>query len=220
MKKIAVILAGCGHRDGTEIHEASITMLTLELEGAKLECVSIDKDQTAVVNHLNGEKVNETRSLLREAARIARGKIKPISQISADEIDGVVIPGGFGAALNLCDYATKGINDMSVDKELESFLIKVYEQKKPIGAICIAPVILAKVFAKYQPKITLGTDKNIAAQITQINAVHVDCLSDDCVVDEKNLFVTTPAFMVAQNIKDIYPGINKLSRKILNLSKK
>ncbi len=218
MKKVGVILHGCGHQDGTEIHEAVITLLCLEQANLSPFCVSIDKPQTRVQDHLKQRALSENRNILIESARIARGKVKTIQEVSADELDGIIIPGGFGAVLNLSNYFEKGI-EMSVDLELEKLLKYIHKKNKPIGAICIAPVILAKVFGGLHPLLTIGTDKETAAKIESLGAIHKNCSADDCVVDEKNRFLTTPAYMLATSIKELYSGIGKLVNRFAEFVK-
>lgn len=216
MNKVGVILSGCGHQDGAEIHESVITMLALEEDGAELQLFSIDKAQTKVVNHIKGEVTKEKRNVMVESGRIARGKIRPVKEASVDELDAVVIPGGFGAALNLCNFAEKG-PAMKVDPDVEKLLRAMYDAKKPIGAVCIAPVILAKVFGPEKVTLTIGSDPGVAEKVGQMGAKHVVCTVDNCVVDEENRVVTTPAYMLGTCVKDIHGGIRKLAREVLRL---
>ena len=220
-KRIGVILCGAGHRDGSEIHESVIAMLSLLEEGAELQCLSLNKSQVNVIDHLTGSPSHEKRNMLTESARIARGKIVDIASKTADvwasELDGLVLPGGFGSAFNLCTYAQKG-EHMTVDDSVENLLKAMYVNKKPIGAICIAPVILSKVFGEYHPKITIGTDPSTAEKVEKMGAAHVNCQPDDCVVDAIHKLVSTPAYMLAENCSEFYPGIKKLARHVLKMA--
>ena len=220
MKKVAVILNGSGHRDGSEIHEAVLTLLGIELAGATWEAIALDKPQARVINHINGEiDVDSTsRSMLEESARIARGRIKDLRQANIDDYVAVVIPGGNGTASNLCDFATAGSN-MSVVSEVASFLEAARSRGKPIGAVCIAPMILAKVFSKKGVQLTLGAAEGAAAKAARtMGASVIECKADDCIVDEAQKIVTTPAYMLDANIAQIAEGIFKLARQIVRLS--
>lgn len=217
MKKIAVILHGCGVNDGTEIHEAVCTMLGLQRHGAELSYFAPDLPQARVVNHLTDEVVESERSMLQEAARIARGDIKVWTQCVADDFDGLVIPGGTGTAFNLCDFAMAGEN-MKVHDHLSKLLVDFQKKGKPIGAVCIAPVIVAKVFGEQGVKVTIGTDEGVASKVKAMGAVHVDCEVDDCVVDETLKIVTTPAYMLGKNAFEISKGIGKLADELLRLA--
>lgn len=218
MKKVAVILSGCGFKDGSEIHESVLAMLGLEQAGAVVSCFAPEQPQTMVVNHRTGATIDAERSVIDEAARIARGEIKPLKDLSPADFDAVVLPGGFGAAMNLCDFASKGA-EMSVNPDLEKFLMGMHEAGKPIGAICIAPVILAKVFGRQGARITIGTDKETAAALTKLGVQHVDCSPDDMIVDDANKLVTTPAYMLGASVGDVAPGIFKLTKEVVRLTK-
>ena len=197
-KKIAVILNGCGHRDGSEIHEAVLTLLAIEQLGATWEALALDKNQASVLSHLDGSTDTDSspRNMLKESARIARGRIRNLHEVSARIYDAVIIPGGSGTASNLCDFAVSGKN-MSVNPAVRDFLLEAHGLKKPIGAICIAPVLLASVFGKFGVKLTLGEARGGAALAAEaMGAVVRDCRADQCVVDEAVRVVTTPAYML------------------------
>src|SRR5512133_2943461 len=158
MKKIGVILSGCGVNDGSEIHEAVITLLAIDRAGAEAICMAPDIEQMQVVNHLTGTPVaGEKRNVLVESARIARGKIRNLKEVKGNEIDALILPGGFGAAKNLCDFALKGAA-CAVNPEVERLLREVHQAGKPIGALCIAPALVARILGKEQPTVTIGTD--------------------------------------------------------------
>jgi enhancing lycopene biosynthesis protein 2 len=218
MARIAVILHGCGARDGSEVHEATLTLLALDLLGASVQCFAPTEEQAHVVDHLSGKECDETRWMHIEAARIARGKIKNISDLRESDFDGIVIPGGSGTAVNLCSFAHDGAK-MKVNAKLEQILREFHKSGKPIGAICIAPVILAKVFGSVHPILTIGNDAKTAAAMQEMGAKHQSCDVESCVVDRQNLLVTTPAYMLAQSIRELWPGIQALCQQIVELAK-
>ncbi|MBC8525854.1 MAG: isoprenoid biosynthesis glyoxalase ElbB [Candidatus Cloacimonetes bacterium] len=217
-KNIGVVLAGSGWQDGSEIHEAVLTLLYLDKASAKIIMMAPDLKQMNVVHHLTNETVHaESRNTLVEAARIARGDVKDIKDITPTELDALIIPGGFGVAKNLCDFATKGEN-LTVNPFLEKMILELHKRKKPLGFMCISPVIAAKVLGKYHPKITIGNDEGTANIIEKLGAQHINCPVDKIVVDEDNNIVTTPAYMLGPSIAYISKGIEKLVKKVLELS--
>ena len=218
-KKIAVILNGCGHRDGSEIHEAVLTLLAIEQAGASWEALALDKNQASVLNHRDGsvEKNGSPRNMLNESARIARGRISNLQDVTAKNYDAVIIPGGSGTASNLCDFAVAG-KHMSVNATVRDFLVEAHGLKKPIGAICIAPVLLANVFGKMGVQLTLGDARGGAALAAEaMGAVIRDCRADQCVVDEVVRVVTTPAYMLDATMRDISIGISSLVNELILL---
>ncbi|MBN2644983.1 MAG: isoprenoid biosynthesis glyoxalase ElbB [Desulfuromonadaceae bacterium] len=219
MAKVGVVLAGCGVYDGSEIHEAVISLLALDRAGAEICCVAPNGPQMHVVNHLTGEvSEGESRNILVEAARIARGKIADLVGVSAADFDAIVIPGGFGAAKNLCDFAVKG-PDCCVHPEVARLIREMVVAGKPVGAICIAPALLAAILGEDQksPEVTIGTDSGTAAALTAMGAKHVNCAVDDCVVDRRLKLVTTPAYMLAGSIAEAAQGIEKAIKTLLEL---
>ncbi len=218
--RVGVILAGCGVLDGSEIHEATLTLLYLDQEKTETIIMAPDIEQMHVINHVSQEtEKGESRNVLIEAARIARGNIKDLSLIKAEDIDALILPGGFGAAKNLSDFAVEG-EKFEVNPDVEKLILDTYNAKKPIGFICIAPVIAAKVLGKYNPEITIGHDKSTARTIENLGAVHIPCNVNNIIVDEKNLVVTTPAYMLGPEISDVAQGIKKLVGKIIELAAK
>lgn len=215
-KKIGVLLSGCGVFDGSEIHEAVLTMLFLSRAGAKILCTAPDVDQFHVINHMTQEVVNEKRNVLLESARIARGDITDLRQVSAAQLDGVILPGGFGAAKNLSDFAFKG-PEAEVDPEVARLIQDMAAARKPIGAICIAPAVLAKALAERHPVVTIGNDVGTARSIEVMGGVHQERPVDGICVDEANRLVTTPAYMVGPGIKDVALGIEKLVAKVMEM---
>ena len=216
MHKIAVLLSGSGVMDGSEIHESVLTLLALDKEGLEYICAAPNKDQSQVINHITNQPQNEKRNMLVESARIARGKIKDIKDLNPKEIDAVILPGGFGAACNLSSFANNGSN-AKVLPEVESFLKEMHKLKKPIGAICIAPVILGKIFGLQNVEITIGNDEGTAKALEAMGAKHLNKPADDIVIDNKNLIVTTPAYMLAKGPKEVEAGVSKLVKAIVKM---
>jgi len=215
-QKIGVLLSGCGYLDGAEIHEATLALYFLDKAGAEIICMAPDKDQMHVVDH-NAEQPQdgETRNVRREAARIARGNVKDVAAVKADDLDALIIPGGFGAAKNLCTFAVDG-PDCSVDPGVEALVTAVHAAKKPIGALCIAPALIAKILgADHHVELTIGNDAATAAALTKLGAKHTDQAVDDIVVDEGNKVVSTPCYMLGPGPAKVGAGIEKLVAKVL-----
>ncbi|MCG3181867.1 MAG: Glyoxalase ElbB [Phycisphaerae bacterium] len=218
-KRVAVVLSGCGFLDGAEIHEAVITLLHLDRAGAEIVCCAPEIPQADVVNHVCKEKqAGEKRRVLIESARIARGRIKPLSEVSAGAVDAVILPGGFGAAKNLCTFAAAG-PACEVNGDVARLLRDARKTGKPIGVICIAPVVAAKVLGGVEPKVslTIGNDAETAKAIEAMGARHVNCAVDQIVTDEANKIVSTPAYMLARGPADVDAGVGKLVAKVLQL---
>jgi len=213
-KKVGVLLAGCGVFDGSEIHEAVLTLLFLDRAGAEIVCMAPDMDQMHVINHLTQEVTPENRNVLVESARIARGAIQNVKAIQASDIDALIIPGGFGAAKNLSDFAVKGA-DAVVRQDVQRLLNAMAAAGKPIGAICIAPATLTKAVADQKPEVTIGNDVGTAAAIAQMGGKHQNCTVDMIHVDQGNRLVTTPAYMLGPGIKDVAVGIEKLVQQVM-----
>jgi len=216
MKKVGIVLSGCGVNDGSEIHEAVLSLLAIARNGAEAVCFAPDKSQSDVVNHLTGESMAESRNVLIEAARIARGAIQPLALASADTLDALIVPGGFGAAKNLSNFASQGA-ECTVDPDLKRLALAMHAAGKPLGFICIAPAMLPKIF-DFPLRLTIGTDIDTAELLEEMGAEHVPCPVDDIVVDEDNKVVTTPAYMLAQNIAEAATGIDKLVARVLVLA--
>ena len=216
MPRIGVLLSGCGVFDGCEIHEAVITLLALDRAGAEVMCMAPDADQHDVINHLTQEPMDEKRNVLVESARIARGEIRNVKDVTAGELDGLVIPGGFGAAKNLSDFAVKG-SGAEVNPDVERLLIEMVSAGKPVGALCIAPATLVRALGDRGPEVTIGSDPDTASAIEAMGGVHKVCTVDMVHVDARNKVVTTPAYMLGPGIKDVARGIEKLVAKVLEL---
>lgn len=217
--KIGVLLAGCGVFDGAEIHEATLTLYFLDKAGVEAVIMAPDISQKEVINHLTGEPMNEKRNVLVEAARIARGNIKNIEEVSANDIDGIIMPGGYGVAKNFSDFLEKGA-DMTVIPQVKNLLVEVLKAGKPIGAICISPVIVAAALKEAKPSVTIGTDVDVAKVIEDMGARHLSCPVSEMVVDEENKIVSTPAYMLGRSIKEVAEGIEKLVNEVIRLAKK
>ncbi|MFH2058958.1 MAG: isoprenoid biosynthesis glyoxalase ElbB [Pseudomonadota bacterium] len=215
--KAGVLLSGCGVYDGSEIHEAVLTLLFLDRAGAQILCMAPNIDQLHVVNHLSGEANDEKRNVLIESARIARGDIKDLKDMTASDMDLLIVPGGFGAAKNLCSFAIDG-PDATINPEVKRLIEEMIEAKKPIGALCIAPAVLARALGSKNTEVTIGNDAGTADAIESMGATHIQCGVKDIHVDEKNKIVTTPAYMLGPDIKNVAVGIEKLVAKVLELA--
>jgi enhancing lycopene biosynthesis protein 2 len=216
MAKIGVCLSGCGVQDGSEIHEAVLTLLALDRSNTQIVCLSPDMEQHHVANHASGKDSKEKRNVLVEAARIARGNIKNIKEIKASDIDALIFPGGYGAALNLCNFAVAG-EKCTVQPEVKRLIEAMHAEGKPLGAICIAPAILACVLGGKHVRLTIGNDHGTASKLEAMGAKHVECKVNDIVVDDANKVVTTPAYMLANRISEAAEGIEKLVKKIVTM---
>jgi enhancing lycopene biosynthesis protein 2 len=213
-KKIGVLLSGCGVFDGSEIHEAVLTLLFLDQAGAEIVCMAPDSNQMHVIDHTDQSVADQQRNVLVESARIARGNIVDLATVRADQIDGLILPGGFGAAKNLSDFAVKG-PDATVHPQVQRILDEMVAAQKPIGALCIAPATVARALGLLKPEVTIGTDVGTAAAIETMGAKHMNCQVDQIHVDQKHKIVTTPAYMLGPGIKDIAVGIEKLVKKVV-----
>jgi enhancing lycopene biosynthesis protein 2 len=216
MKKlsIAVILSGCGYLDGAEIHEATLTLWAIHRHGADFQCYAPNIDQHHVVNHLTGDEMNERRNVLIESARIARGKVLDLADFKADNHDALVLPGGYGAAKNLSTYAFDGAA-CTVNKDVEKAITAMASQKKPIGALCIAPTALARILPGIN--ITIGQDKGTAENLEKMGAHHTTTDHGEIVIDSKNRVVTTPCYMLDARVDQIGEGADKLICAVLEM---
>lgn len=216
MKRVAVLLSGSGVFDGAEVNEAVLTLLHISKQGASYQCFAPDTPQAQVINHLNGEESNDQRNVLEEAARIARGDVKPLNELDVAEFDALILPGGFGVAKNFCDFAFKGA-EMMINEQVEQVGKAFKDAKKPAGYMCIAPVLLPYIYGE-GVRVTIGNDADVAAAIGKMGGEHVDCGVRDIVVDEAHRLVTTPAYMLAENLPDAEAGISKLVEKVLYMA--
>ena len=211
-KSIAVVLSGCGVYDGAEIHESVLTLLALDQQGVDYQCFAPDIDQHHVINHLNGEEMDQRRNVLVEAARIARGDIKPLDELSAGEYDALVFPGGFGAAKNLSSFAIDGA-ECTVEKSVVRAVQAMHEQGKPIAALCISPVLIARLLP--QARVTIGQDDGTAKAIEAMGGVHIKSGHGDVVVDEKLNLITSPCYMLDASISQIAEGASNTVKTLL-----
>ncbi len=216
-KRVGVLLSGCGVFDGAEIHEATLTLLFLDRNGARAVCMAPNVDQRHVINHLNQDETGEGRNVLTESARIARGEIRDVADVSADDLDALILPGGFGAAKNLSDFAEKGA-DATVEPGTARIIGEMADAGKPIGALCIAPATLVKALAHRKPKVTIGNDPGTAAAIESMGGRHQECAVDEICIDDPNRIVSTPAYMLGPGIKDVAAGIEKLVNQVLSMA--
>ena len=216
MGKVALVLAGCGVYDGAEVNEAVLTLLALEQQGASYQCLAPNIDQMHVVNHLTGTVVEgESRNVLVEAARIARGNVLDLADAKPDDYGALIVPGGFGAAKNLCDFAVKGAG-MTVEPSFLRFAQAIHQQAKPVGLICIAPVMSAAICGA-GVECTIGNDADTAAAIEALGAKHLSCPVDEVRVDRERKLVTTPAYMLAGGVAEAAVGISACVAEVLAL---
>jgi enhancing lycopene biosynthesis protein 2 len=214
MKKFAVVLSGCGVYDGSEIHEATLSMLAIARQGCSYDIFAPDRNQHHVINHLTGEEMDETRNVMVESARIARGKVSDLKTFNPQEFDGLLFPGGFGAAKNLSTWAFEAA-DAAVLPEVEDAIRGMVALKKPVGALCIAPVILARVLGEV--KLTIGDDEGTMEAIESLGATHVITTHGEVVVDPDFNLVTTPCYMLDATIDQIALGANNVVDAMVKL---
>ncbi|MGO2010980.1 isoprenoid biosynthesis glyoxalase ElbB [Pseudoalteromonas sp.] len=215
MKKIAVILSGCGVYDGAEVNEAVLSLLHIAKAGAEYQCFAPNIMQMHTINHLTGEEMASDRNVLVEAARIARGEIKPIIELDAADFDALILPGGFGAAKNLSDFAVKGAQahvQTDVLKACKTFA----DNNKPAGYMCITPALIPLIYSA-NAKVTIGDDQDTANAINALGAEHVACPVSEIIIDEQHKLVTTPAYMLAESILEADAGIEKLVTAVLKM---
>jgi len=212
MKKFAVVLSGCGVFDGAEIHEATLTLLAIAQQGASYDIFAPDVDQYHVINHLTHQATTEKRNVLVESARIARGRIKPLSQFHASDFDALIFPGGFGAAKNLSTVAFDG-PDARVNPDVEKAVKTMHTAGKPIGALCIAPTVIARILGNVE--VTIGNDPGTASTIEKMGGKHVKTTHGEVVVDKMNKIFTTPCYMLDATIVQIYDGASNIVKEIM-----
>jgi enhancing lycopene biosynthesis protein 2 len=217
MKKIGILLSGCGFLDGSEIHEAVLTLLAIDKAGAEAHCLAPDMTQYEVINHYTGETIpGELRNVLVESARIARGTITDLKELDTLDLDALILPGGYGAAKNLSTYAFKGAS-CEVNADVAHAIQSFHNAGKPLGFICIAPVIAAKIVGKEQIELTIGNDPRTAADIETMGARHLDCPVWNTIISREGKVVSTPAYMLEATIAEVAKGIEKLVGEVLNL---
>lgn len=219
--QIAIVLAGCGVFDGSEIHEAVLTMLAVDQQGAEYQCFAPNTWQARTIDHFTGHATaiagdEDNRNVLAESARIARGQIKDLQEFKAKDYDAIIFPGGFGAALNLSDFAVKG-SDCEINHEVRRALEESYDEGIVIGAMCIAPTVIARVLGKHHVKLTIGNDTKVAAGLKKMGAEHENKAATEVCVDEEHKIVTTPCYMLANSIKQVAEGTHNLVEAVLDL---
>ncbi|WP_417616863.1 isoprenoid biosynthesis glyoxalase ElbB [Oceanisphaera sp.] len=215
MKKVAVILSGCGVYDGAEIHEAVLCLLHLARQGASYQCFAPDKPQRQVINHVTGEEEQASRNVLVESSRIARGDIKPLTELQTEDFDALLLPGGFGVAKNLCDFAVQGANSQ-VDTEVLAVCKSFAAARKPAGYCCISPILIPRVYPA-GVKGTIGTDPEVAKAFSAMGGEHIGCVVTDVVEDSHYQVISTPAYMLAKTITEADTGIGKLVKRLLEM---
>jgi enhancing lycopene biosynthesis protein 2 len=216
--RVGVVLSGCGVKDGSEIHEATSVLIALDKHGAEIICMAPKGDRPAT-NHLTGKPEAQSRDTLTESARIARGKIKDIATVKADDLDALIFPGGFGAAKNLCDYATAGAK-AQVQPEVAKLIKAMHALDKPMGFACIAPVVAAQVLGKMgvSPRLTIGTDPATAKAINDMGGRHEETDPVGIVVDAANHLVSTPCYMNDVGPWTVYQGAEKMVEEVLKMA--
>jgi len=215
--KCALFLSGCGQLDGSETHEVILTLLSLAQENIEWMAFAPNIDQSKVVDHVKAAPDEDAppRNVLKESARLVRGNIKPITEFNANDYDTVILPGGTGAVCNLCNWSEAQGGEFTLQKDVQRAIDDMINAKKPMGFICIAPVMIPKLFPG--AKLTIGNDKTIAEQIKQQGSTHIECAATDVVVDTEHNIVSTPANMVAKSIDEVYTGIHKLVKALVEM---
>jgi enhancing lycopene biosynthesis protein 2 len=218
MTRVAVILAGCGYLDGAEIRESVLSLLYLDQHGAKAECFAPDIAQHHVIDHAAKAEAPESRNILKEAARIARSEIRPLSQLNVDGFDALVLPGGYGVAKNLSDLAFKG-DKATVDPDYAHAIRAFFDAKKPIGAICIAPAVVALALKNEGITLTIGEDAGTAAVIAATGNIHKNAPTEETVADEAHRVASCSAYMREDGIARVAEGIEKTVKAVLAMAK-
>ena len=215
-KKIAIVLSGCGFLDGAEINETVLALLAIEEAGCSYQVYAPDIDQYHVVNHMTGEETSETRNVLVESSRIVRGNISSLDKLKPEDFDALILPGGYGVAKNLSDFAVRG-KDLTINAALLAVCSRFHALKKPAGYICIAPVLLTTIYGE-GVTCTIGNDKDIAGIINDSGGIHQAAPVDDIVIDADRKVVSTPAYMLANNLMEARTGIKKLVEAVVDMT--
>ncbi len=217
MKKIAVLLSGCGHRDGAEVTEVVSLLTNLSLVGAQVTCFSLNKD-VPVTDHLTGlTSITVTRNMMAEAARICRGDIQELNSLVVADFDALAIAGGMGAALHFCDWAEKGM-DYNLDSDVNRVILEFFEDQKPIAAVCIAPILLAKALAGHGISLTFGPINEAFMALSTFNVEVVECPADDFITDRRHKILTTPAFMHETEFGPVFVGISTMVKEFVEMA--
>ncbi|MCA9463606.1 MAG: isoprenoid biosynthesis glyoxalase ElbB [Nitrospira sp.] len=217
MKKVAVILSGCGFLDGAEITEAISTLIAIGQQGAEYRVFAPNKEVDET-NHLTQKPTGQRRNVLQEAARIARGDIQPLEDLKASDFDALAFPGGYGAALHLCNFAQQGSGGQ-IDPEVARVVKEFAASRKPIAAICIAPAIMALALGSKGVNVTIGEDAGTASEIEKTGAKHQNCAVEKFVVDSVNKVITTPAYMYGTaKPHQIFEGVSGAIRELIRIA--
>jgi enhancing lycopene biosynthesis protein 2 len=217
MKKIAVILSGAGYLDGAEITETVSVLIELGRAGVEYDIFAPDKNFNAVAHHSQTQIDLGTRNAIEESARITRGQVKNLNELSVNRYDGVALPGGYGVAKNLSTWAQDGAG-CTVNKDFKQILTDFHEQSKPILALCIAPAVVARVLGQVtSPHLTIGNDQSTAKEIEKCGAEHVECSVTDFVTDRENKIVSSPAYMFEEAHHKVFAGIQKACKEFLEM---
>ena len=217
MKKVAVILSGCGYLDGAEITEAISTLVAIGQHGAEYKIFAPNKD-VPETNHLTNKPTGQTRNVMQEAARIARGDVQPLENLKAKDFDALAFPGGFGAALHLCNFAEKGSSGQ-IDPQVKRVVNEFHDSGKPIAAVCISPAIMALAFGKKGVNITIGGDQGTASELEKTGAKHTTCDVERFVVDTANKIITSPAYMDGTaKPHQIFEGISGAMKELIKMA--
>lgn len=214
--RVGLLLSGCGALDGSDIHEAILAQLALDRSGAKVICAAPDMNHRHILNHITQEEMEAQRNVLQESARIARGNIAELSSLDYRQLDALIIPGGFGTVKNLCEFAYQGPTQ-AVDPQVRHLLGTMLTDKKPIGAIAMAAVMLVIALADHRPEVTVGKDAGIAGAIENMGGRHHVCQSNQIYVDHTHKIVTTPAYMLESGMNAVAVGIERLVERVLDL---
>ena len=222
MIEIGVVLSGCGVQDGSEIYEAVLTLLALDKAGVRVLAIAPDVEQAEVINHYTGAETRmETREVLAESARITRGKVQSAKDVSAHDLNALILVGGYGAAKNLCTYANDGPR-AHVNDDIKRLIVEMNELGKPIGSMCIASVVVALALqgqGKSAPILSIGSDERVAADLEKMGAKHQNTRVDQICVDSTHSLVSTPAFMIGESLGQVEPGINKLVEQVVGMAR-
>jgi enhancing lycopene biosynthesis protein 2 len=215
MRRVGVLLSGCGVQDGSEIYEAVLTLLALDRAGATIQAMAPDVEQSQIINHYNNQETRlEARNVLTESARIVRGTIMSTHEVSAHDLEALIIVGGYGVTKNLCTFASDGVNAV-VNPDIERLIREMNGLGKPIGAMCAGPILLALALRDKQPALTIGSDGGVVLSLEQMGARHTNTTVDEVLIDDQNNIITTAAFMLAEGPAQAEPGINKLVEEVL-----
>ena len=216
--KCGVLLGGCGFQDGSEIHETVFCLHSLQKHGVEIVPLSLKENQNKVVDHLSGETLTESRNMMTEAARLTRGIVYDLSDYDSSLLEALVMPGGFGCALNFSDFATKA-GDMLLHPKVQKLLVELHQAQTPLGAVCISPVLVAKALGASKPLLTVGDNNEVEACLESFGAKAIKCKGGECVVDHKNKIVTSPAYMYDKaSLLEVSSGIDKMVEALVKFS--